>query len=258
MRLRSDPFGTSPQRKLSELMVTRWIRALVLWLEPKSLRQRMIAINMITIAVTLLLVSGALVVHEYQVYRSAILEQLTEQARLIGRVSASALLANDRKLPEELIAGLKSQPDVTRAAIFTGDGDLFAEYSAPGQSAPLASNPDTDEYWVGIMALTVSEPIALGAGSGSIRIEVGLTALYLHLARYALVFILAGVAAVGIALVLTDRLLAAASRPLVQLVALMERVSNDKDFSVRAKVHQQDEVGALALGFNKMLDRLRK
>src|SRR5260221_10742684 len=113
MRLRSDPFGTSPQRKLSELMVTRWIRALVLWLEPKSLRQRMIAINIITIAVTLLLVSSALVVHEYQVYRSAILEQLTEQARLIGIVSASARLAHDRKLPGELMPRLKGQPKPT-------------------------------------------------------------------------------------------------------------------------------------------------
>ena len=85
----------------------------------------MIAINMITLGVTLLLVSGALVVHGYEVSRSAILGQITEQARLIGRVSAPALRANDRTLPEQLIAGLKSQQDVTRAAIFTGNGDLF-------------------------------------------------------------------------------------------------------------------------------------
>ena len=71
--------------------------AVVLWLERKSLRREMIAINMITLGVTLLLVSGALVVHEYEVSRSAILGQLTEQARLIGRVSASVLRANDRR-----------------------------------------------------------------------------------------------------------------------------------------------------------------
>ena len=98
---------------------------MVLWLERKSLRREMIAINMITLGVTLLLVSGALVVHGYEVSRSAILGQITEQARLIGRVSAPALRANDRTLPEQLIAGLKSQQDVTRAAIFTGNGDLF-------------------------------------------------------------------------------------------------------------------------------------
>ncbi len=80
---------------------------------------------MITLGVTLLLVSGALVIHEYEVSRSAILGQITEQARLIGRVSAPALRANDRTLPEQLIAGLKSQQDATRAAIFTGNGDLF-------------------------------------------------------------------------------------------------------------------------------------
>ena len=98
---------------------------MVLGLERKSLRREMIAINMITLGVTLLLVSGALVIHEYEVSRSAILGQITEQARLIGRVSAPALRANDRTLLEQLIAGLKSQQDVTRAAIFTGNGDLF-------------------------------------------------------------------------------------------------------------------------------------
>jgi hypothetical protein len=45
----------------------------VLWLERKSLRREMIAINMITLGVTLLLASGALVVHGYEVSRSAIL-----------------------------------------------------------------------------------------------------------------------------------------------------------------------------------------
>ncbi len=84
--------------------------AMVLLLERKSLRREMIAINMITLGVTLLLVSGALVVHEYEVSRSAILGQITEQARLIGRVSAPALRANDRTLPEQLVDRRAQEP----------------------------------------------------------------------------------------------------------------------------------------------------
>jgi diguanylate cyclase (GGDEF)-like protein len=79
-----------------------------------------------------------------------------------------------------------------------------------------------------------------------------------HLAWYALIFLLAGIASLGLALLLSDRLLDSASRPLLQLVELMERVSRDKDFSVRAKVHEEDEVGALAHGFNNMLHRIEK
>jgi diguanylate cyclase (GGDEF)-like protein len=239
-------------------MVTRLFQPLMRWFELKSLRQRMIAINVITIGVTLLLVSGALVVHEYDVYRSAILEQLADQARLIGRVSAPALLSNDRKLPETLVAGLRIRPDVTRAAIFTGNGELFTEFRAPGQRSSLATASDAENYEVGLMTLTVSEPIALGPRTGSIRIEASLSALYLHLAWYALVFTLAGVAAMGTALLLTERLLTTSAQPLLQLVELMERVSSDKDFSVRAKVHEEHEVGALARGFNKMLNRIQK
>lgn len=140
-------------------MVTRWIRAILLRLEPKSLRERLIAINLLTIGVTLLLAGGAVVANEYQVALSA--------------------------------------SEASRAA------------------------------------------------------------LYVEMARHALIFILASIAALGVAMLLINRLLAASSHPLVELVELMERVSNEKAFSERAKVHEQDEIGSLALSFNKMLDRLQ-
>ena len=132
-------------------------------------------------------------------YQSTILDQLTEQARLIGRVSAPALLTNDRKLPEELVAGFRSTTGChTRRDLHRQWRSVCGVPRArPARS--LAAGSTTTGHQLGIMTLTVSEPIALGARTGSIRIEASLTDLYLHLAWYALVFTLAGVAAVGIA-----------------------------------------------------------
>ena len=240
-------------------MSWRRVRSVIRALKPTSLRQRMIIINIVGIGATLALISFAMVANEYLAFRTNLLEQLVDQARGIARSSTPSLLANDGGSSNQQLGRLKSFPDVTRAAIFDGNGIRLADYRAPDERVALNADPDTAGHHVGLMTLSVSEPIELaGHPPGSIRIEASLGALYHHLAWYALVFLLAGIASLGMALLLTDRLLRSASRPLLQLVGLMERVSSDKDFSVRAKVHKEDEVGALARGFNKMLTRIQK
>ena len=46
------------------------------------------------------------------------------------------------------------------------------------------------------------------------------------------------------------------TRHIYELASLMKVVSNDKNYSVRAKSVSKDEIGALAEGFNEMLDNI--
>lgn len=47
-----------------------------------------------------------------------------------------------------------------------------------------------------------------------------------------------------------------ALNPLVQLTELAEQVATDRDFSIRAKVHQLDEIGRLGQRINELLKRI--
>jgi len=228
-------------------------------LKVTSLRQRLMVINLIATGATLLLVSLALIGNAYLTYRAALLEGLRVQVEQIGKSGAAALAAGDTRAAAKLLAPLATSPDITQAALFDASGKVAATYRAPGEPLTLAAPAGGPAERIGLAAVDISGPVLQeDRNLGSIRIEASLFAVYQRVAWYAVVLLLAGLGAIGMTTLLTDRLLTSASRPLVQLAGLMEKVSNDKDFSVRADVHEHDEVGALAAGFNRMLKRIQE
>ncbi len=77
-----------------------------------------------------------------------------------------------------------------------------------------------------------------------------------RLAWYALVVGLAGIAGLGIAVWLIDRMLVTASRPLRQLIRLMKSASGEEKPNPPPSLRDEDEFGTLARGFDRMLKRI--
>jgi len=63
-------------------------------------------------------------------------------------------------------------------------------------------------------------------------------------------------AVLAIAAYLSTRLQSIVSRPILGLVDAMKAVSERQDYTIRARVDAEDEIGALAQGFNEMLSRI--
>jgi signal transduction histidine kinase len=61
-----------------------------------------------------------------------------------------------------------------------------------------------------------------------------------------------------VALLLLSPLQGIISRPILDMVATAKRISDQKDFSVRANKYGDDEIGALVDAFNAMLDRVQQ
>jgi diguanylate cyclase (GGDEF)-like protein len=225
-----------------------------------SLRQRLMVINLIATGATLLLVSLALIGNAYLTYRGSLLETLRVHAEQVGKSAGAVLAGGDNGGAAKLLSTLSSAPEIDQAAIFDASGRTVATYRAPGEPLSLVPYARTiaSEH-IGFTTVELAAPIFHDkARVGSIRIEANFFAVYQRVAWYTVVLVLAGIGAIGMTTLLTDRLLTSASRPLVQLADLMEKVSNEKDFSVRADVHEHDEVGALAAGFNRMLKRIQE
>jgi len=229
------------------------------WLEFTSLRQRLMVINLIATGATLVLVSVALVANAYLSHRSAMVERIQMQATTIAKASASALVAGDRRTVVALLTPLVGSPDVTQAAIFDANGEVVAAYRAQDQPLTLTVPSTRTMRHFGGSTFDVDQPIVFqGRSAGSVRIEASLLSVIRRVAWFGFILALAGIGAIGLCMLVTDRLITAASRPLIQLARLMERVSTEKDFSLRASVHVNDEVGALATGFNRMLHRIEE
>ncbi|HEX6138113.1 MAG TPA: EAL domain-containing protein [Casimicrobiaceae bacterium] len=224
-----------------------------------SIRQRLVLINLIATGVTFFLISLALVANEYLTHLATLRDELLLHAKVVSEGASPALLADDRGRLTSELARLRSIPQITQAAVFDPAGKLAGEFHAAGTPTTLTASPPVAGTHYTVASLDVTWPVAAAQGrSGTLRIEASLEAINRRLAWYAVVVALAGIAGLGIAVWLIDRMLVTASRPLRQLLRFMEIASSDKSCKVQAPVHAEDEVGALARGFNRMLKRIQE
>src|SRR5438477_473896 len=79
-----------------------------------------------------------------------------------------------------------------------------------------------------------------------------------RLRRYVATVVGVTAAASLVALLLLSPLQGIVSRPILDMVATAKRISDQKDFTVRASKYGDDEIGALVDAFNAMLDRVQQ
>jgi signal transduction histidine kinase len=81
----------------------------------------------------------------------------------------------------------------------------------------------------------------------------GLSQIYATIETYLQVVLLIIALAIAVAWVLASRLRKQVTNPIHGLLETMQSVSRNRDYSLRAKKHGNDELGALVDGFNQML-----
>ncbi|MEP7301841.1 MAG: ATP-binding protein [Caldimonas sp.] len=222
-----------------------------------SIRHKMMQVVMTTTLVALLVSAGSLLLYELRTYRTSWVEDLTTQADLVARSSAAALAFDDARVAGENLTLLRLRPQIEAAALYGGDGRLFAQYAAPGQ-APIRAGPDDRAQ----RHVFTGERIELRQ-----RIEQNgelLGTLVLR-ARYDLaqrlrdyLAILAGVtlASLLLASLVARRLQRSVTEPIVAVADVARDVVQQRNYALRATKTTDDEVGELVEAFNDMLSEL--
>lgn len=228
-----------------------------------SIRTKLTAVIVATSAAALVLAAGAFVVHEVLTYRGSLVGELTSLARVVGSNTTAALTFDDRRAAAETLAGLSGEPQILRAALYDGEGHLFAAY--PAEADPVAA-----VAWIPLAELRsaahrffpsyveLAHPVVFdGEVLGTVVLRSSLEALRARLTRLVTIavgiLVLASLVAYSLSLAL-GRLIA---RPVLDLAETMGRVSREGDFSLRATGGGTDELGALVEGFNRMLAQLQ-
>jgi signal transduction histidine kinase len=229
-----------------------------------SISRRLTWMNMLVSGIALLIAGVAFAAYDLATFRAEILRNLSANARMVASNSVTALLFNDPHTAEETLAALRGSPDVVTAQIYTADGRVFAGYSRAG-TAPLARVPaipagadETSSFDASSVDLA-RRIVSDGTPVGTVRIQSDLQGVYDRLARYAL--IVAGVLMLSLvgALLVSRVSQRAISTPLAELAAVARRVSQDKDYGVRAPlVGTSYEHMVLIESFNTMLTEIQQ
>src|SRR6266850_2016608 len=103
-------------------------------LAPFSVRQKLLAVVLLTTLTALLVAIAVMVGFDLRNYRQSLISDMTTQADLLGRTTAPALTFDDPRVAQENLELLHYRPQIRAAAIYNARGKIFARYSNKGEA----------------------------------------------------------------------------------------------------------------------------
>jgi CheY-like chemotaxis protein/HPt (histidine-containing phosphotransfer) domain-containing protein len=225
--------------------------------------QHKLVLSMVSVASLVSLVSGLVYfANQALLVQTALRQQLSATAGIIGAQSTAALAFRDPETARKTLDALRAQPRVTAAWIFDHQHRVFAEYRRPAAAAPLPSPPapaaESHRFDWHSRSLYVWAPIAAEQERlGTILVAGDLAPDMIALIRHGLVIPGMLLASGMLAWLLSARLQKPISAPVLHLLDKMKAVSLSGNYGIRAHKSSGDELGSLVDRFNEMLSLIQ-
>jgi len=225
----------------------------------RTLKQRLILVNVGTAGAALLVALALMFSTVLRTGKETLVRDIAIKANIIGSQCTAALTFNAAEDAEEILGALRADPQIEYAAIYTRLGELFALYPGKGGREQVSKSPPPEGHLFSADQLALTRTIILhNEQIGTITIRANLEQLRALLLKYVLASAVILVLSLLAAFLLMTRLQSTVTKPVMELVQLMERVTQDKDYSRRAVVSGPSELVSLAGGFNDMLVTIQR
>ena len=206
------------------------------------------------------LIVACLLIIGYDLYafRVSRIEQISALADVLGQNSAAALTFNDPVAAAEVLAAADFASPVVADCLYSANGHLFAaHYRKPGWNCPDHAPLEGLHSSHGTFSLVRPVVVVEGDRVGWVLVCFDQHELIPRLLRYGLIIFLVLVLASTLALLLASRWQRLISHPILDLLDIARRVSQTREYSVRARIQNTDEIGQLAAGINEMLKQIQ-
>ena len=221
-----------------------------------TLGARLQHINNMALLAALSIITVVIIASSFTLGLLALLDNSRVQARVLSENAAASLMFNDARSANDLLQSLRNSPDVMSASLYEQDGSVTANYQRNGSAA--TARPSSDGLAVHLGHVILSQPVLFqGQITGQLTLTVDLGGLYRQLIWQLLATLVGAVLARIASAMLLKRLNRSVLRPLERLTELLQRVSTDADYSVRAGASAIDELHVLGQGFNGMLEQIQ-
>jgi len=240
-----------------------------------SVRYKLITISLATSGLVMSVTAFAFIVNEGIVYHRSARAELVAIADILGRNTSAAVVFNEQHDATETLAGLKAKPNILAAYIIKSDGTLLAKYIANRSESnqPVLDPPtgetiktadlealfaDNSTFWSLNRYIKGSRPIILDNQEiGTVVVLSDSIELFWRLIWFLVFVALISIGALILAFLVSSRLQRYISEPIIHLADVMKKVSDDRNYSIRANKESDDELGALIDGFNEMLGQIK-
>ena len=206
-----------------------------------------------TVVAVCLVVAASMVATYFQA-RTNMERDLDAEAELVAENVGAALAFNDRKTAADTVKTFRTKTSIETVCLFDVDRKLFASFARSANGCPSVDTAESDS------GVLVSErPVMMGDRRvGVVRVTGNFSRLYVWTRRQSLVAIAMMAVGLFLSLALTRRLARDITDPLQNLAITADRVSSTRDYSIRAAVMSDDEVGSVVASFNGMLGQIQE
>ncbi len=224
-----------------------------------SIKRKLTLIITGTSCFALALACTGFILHDVLTFRRVTLENAGTLAAIVGNSTAAALTFNDEAAAAEVLGALVGEPNVMEATLYR-EGAPFAHYrraGTPSFSRPVLVGAEKPRFTGGRLELT--HPIGGGGRTlGVLHLAIDLRSLDELLQRYLVIagalLLISVLAAYG----LSSAFQRVVSLPIAELAEVARRISEEKDYRVRAPQGHDAELGVLFNGFNAMLHQIEQ
>ncbi len=237
--------------------------------ERSSLNKKLTIISFLSTGTALLFVFVAFTVTSVVNHRKAEGMQLSSFAGVIGTNSVAALMFNDRTQAHNTLSALKAKEEISIAALFDRNGQLFAKYVPAGGAEPATSlaamsldeealekaNRQGSTFWS--TRMRQYRPVTENNYQiGVVMIEADLTNMWLDILKSLGVIAAAMGGSLLVALILASRFKGSIADPVTKLINAAQKVSASQNYTLRIVHERTDELGTLIDSFNDMLAQI--
>ena len=218
-------------------------------------------ISVFSSGIALLAFGSILFFYEINFVKKSLVNNLQFQVDIISENSLASLAFMDESATKKTLGALRHNPDILYAGIYDKSQNLVASYQKTEYSAAVLLSSDQLEHVPPLINgenfIQIIQPLRLDNELlGYLLLRGSYESFYEKLYNYAHTILLSFGIAFIVSLLLSLRLQRIISRPIIRVAKFINRVTESKTYTVRAKKETNDELGVLVVAFNRMLEQL--
>ena len=203
---------------------------MAVFLRDTPIKRKLMLVILLTSSFALLLMGSAVITYELVTFRRSLVVNMGVLGQIVASNSTAALAFQDPKSAQEILGALSAERQITAAAIYDQNGNIFARFPTNVPPASFPSQPRAKGYAFERSHLLMYQPIAQeGTRLGTIYIKADLGEMYQRFRFYgALLLIVTACSFLG-AIMLTTTLQRRISLPILELAKVATAVSERQD-----------------------------
>jgi PAS domain S-box-containing protein len=231
----------------------------MLTLRDRPIRQKIMFVIMLISGTVLLLAFAALFYFQGYTLR----QQSTHELAVVGEITAhncaAAVMFKDEDAAAEILAGLKTMPQIVGARLELMNRERLAFFGSSRDENEIRAARTQAGFQIDGNRILLVQPVLLnGKREGTLYLLADLQAMTSQLLwLFGGIFALVLAASLLFTFVLSSQFQRFITEPILSLAGTARTVAHHKDYSVRAAKVCGDELGVLTDAFNQMLAQIQ-